>query len=137
VADLYADQNISLDLVRLLCQNGHNATTAREERFDRAPDDEHLLTAAERCLVLITQDADDFLLLHSAWLRWPAAWRIPNPPQHTGIVILEPRHYEQQFTVLNHFLAVVTSLANELFRWWHSDGWHQWDRTSRTWMAHG
>ena len=135
MANLYADQNISLDLVQLLRWNGHTTTTAREQRFERAPDDEHLLIAAEQRLVLITQD-EDFLLLHSAWLRWPVAWHVPSLPQHAGIIILQPRHYQEQFAALDSFLTAAPSLTNELFHWWHSGGWHQWNKNSRRWVPY-
>ena len=40
MADFYADQNISLDLIALLHGRGHTAVTARDLGLERARDDE-------------------------------------------------------------------------------------------------
>ena len=48
MADLYADHNIALPLVRLLRNRHHMVITARDIGLDHARDDLHLLTAAER-----------------------------------------------------------------------------------------
>ncbi len=54
MADFYADQNISLDLIALLRGRGHTAFTARDLGLERARDDEHLLVAAEHGRMLLT-----------------------------------------------------------------------------------
>ena len=89
MADFYADQNISLDLIALLRGRGHTAVTARNLGLERARDDEHLLVAAERDRLLLTYNRDDFELLHDAWHRWLRKLQVR--PFHRGLETLEVR----------------------------------------------
>ena len=74
MAALYTDHNVARALARLLQARGHAVTTAHDLGLDGASDDEHLLVAAQRGWTLITNNRDDFVLLHN-----------PNSP-HTRAV---------------------------------------------------
>ncbi len=124
MADFYADQNISLDLIALLRGRGHTAITARDLGLERARDDEHLLVAAERGRMLLTYNRDDFELLHDAWRRWSRAWQVTAA--HAGILIApHPPHRSvaEAAREIDSLLASGYPLANELYRWRPVGGW--------------
>jgi hypothetical protein len=55
------------DLVTFLTQAGHVVHTPRSEGTSGARDSRHLEYAAGRGYTLITQNPDDFILLHTDW----------------------------------------------------------------------
>src|SRR5215213_6915466 len=85
VAAFGLDHNIAVGVVPELIARGHTAT--RMPLVHNAPDYEHLLYAAQQHWILLTHNAADFRLLHGAWHVWAAAWGLPSPPTHTGILI--------------------------------------------------
>ena len=56
MANFYTDHDVSLRVASLLRQLGHTAVTARDLGLERAGDDEHLLTAAQRGWILVTHN---------------------------------------------------------------------------------
>jgi hypothetical protein len=126
VADLYLDNDVSLDLAPLLRNAGHRVTATRDLAHFRAPDDAQLLTAARNNWVLVTYNRRDFAMLHDAWLTWPAAFGMMLPA-HPGILALDHAPIETQGNAVATFLATAppSSLANGLFWWHHRDGWRR------------
>ena len=114
MADLYADHNIALPLVRLLRNRHHAVIAARDIGLDHARDDLHLLTAAERGWVLVTHDKADFELLHDAWRRWSQAWQVGR--QHAGILVVPHWAPGQMAQEIDAFLQSGPPLANALYR---------------------
>jgi predicted nuclease of predicted toxin-antitoxin system len=76
LTELYCDHNIARQLVSLLRRADYDVLTADEIGLAAAKEDQQLLTAAQRERTLLTYDAEDFWLLHRAWLRWTAAWNV-------------------------------------------------------------
>lgn len=121
MAALYTDHNVARALARLLQARSHTVTTAHDLGLDGASDDEHLLVAAQHGWTLITNNRDDFVLLHNAWRRWASAWQVPA--QHHGVIITRQTwptiQAAEQVDIL---LQVPLLLINRLYRW-HIDGW--------------
>jgi hypothetical protein len=125
VATFAADENFATPLARLLSAAGHDIATARDLGLIGAPDDKVLLTAAEQGRVLLTHNSADFLLLHRAWLRWPAAWGLQPAPRHAGILAvpqLAADLYPWVVEVIGRIVADRPSLANELYAL-HGPAW--------------
>lgn len=88
MAAFYLDHNVAVQVAHMLRAAGHDIVTARDLGLDHASDDEHLLTAAQQVRILVSHNRADFVLLHTAWQRWTAAWqagqrkarRHPDPP---------------------------------------------------------
>ena len=126
MADLYLDNDVSLELAPLLSSAGHRVTTTRDLGLFRATDDAQLLTAARNGWILVTYNRRDFVLLHDAWLTWPAAFGLVLPA-HPGILALDPASPETLARAVADFVAATpaTALENGLF-WWHGrDGWRR------------
>lgn len=106
-------------------------------RSERAPDDGQLLSSAERGLILVTRDEDDYSLLHSAWRRWASAWNVSPIPEHHGVIVLQPDASEVLRRVLDSFISGGPLLTNELYRWRRNSGWWHWAVEQRQWVQHG
>ena len=117
MATFAADENFAAPLARLLRAAGHDVATARDLGLVSAPDDKVLLTAAEQGRILLTHNSADFLLLHRAWLRWPAAWGLQPVPRHAGILAvpqLAANLYPWVVEAIGHLVTDRPALANEL-----------------------
>ena len=88
MADFYCNHNLSVHIAEELERLGHQATTAKAEGLDRAPDGIHLMHAAQRGWVLLTADKD-FQEYHLAWQYWATTWGVSPFPEHGGILIFE------------------------------------------------
>lgn len=86
MAAFLIDNNMSPRLVHELIQLGHQASHARFEGMARAKDGALLLHAAGQMAIMVTENGDDFELLHDAWHRWSAAWGCGEA--HAGILIV-------------------------------------------------
>jgi hypothetical protein len=125
LTELYCDHNIARQLVNLLRRAGYDVLTADDIGLAAAKDDQQLLTAAQRGRTLLTYDAEDFWLLHRAWLRWTAAWNVSL--QHRGILLLpQPPKPSNSDTAqaVDSFLGGEPQLANKLYRW-KATGWQE------------
>ncbi len=69
MARFHLDHNVSQQLARILRTQGHDVTTARDLRLERASDGLHFLTAAGRGAVLLMHNERDFLLLYGLRLN--------------------------------------------------------------------
>jgi hypothetical protein len=124
VADLYLDHNVPLGLAPVLTAAGHRVTSARSEQQTRAGDSRQLLVAVQTRRILVTQDRDDFVLLHDAWRLWPSDLGV-SFPAHPGILVLEQARLEAQYEALRDLLSSLAAeaLPNELFWWRSAHGW--------------
>ena len=123
MADLYLDHGVALAIIPLLQANGHTVITAKSLGLAGAGDDEHLLTAMHLGRTLVTYDAD-FIVLHNAWRRWSADWRVS--PQHFGVLLTPQPPVSsalQGAHALNAILASGYPLTNQLYRWTAHSGW--------------
>ncbi len=116
MAELYLDNDVSLRIVPNLEEAGHWVMTTPALDLTTASDDAQLLTAAQHRWLLITHNRHDFVMLHDAWLSWPAAFGLSFPP-HPGIIVRDHASVEIQASALIGLLASVrpTDLANKLF----------------------
>jgi hypothetical protein len=124
VAKLYCDQNVDRDLANLLRGRGHDVVIAYDLTLARAKDDRHLLTAATEQRTLVTYNRDDFVLLHDAWRRWSAAWRVTS--RHAGILVLpQPPKWPtpEAAPEVDRLLRSARALDNELYEWRRASGW--------------
>ena len=80
---LYADENVDDRIVRGLRQRGTFITTVIDAGMSGKSDGEQLSYAAEKGLVVLTSD-QDFLILHSRWLR--------EGKTHAGIIYYSQFH---------------------------------------------
>ncbi len=117
MARFHLDHNVSHRLGALLRLDGHDVVTAWTLGLSGAEDDVHLSTAADDDRVLITQNGRDFRLLHGAWLRWSAKWRVTAI--HAGILIIPQSQALSDVEASReiHALVRTTALANELFEY--------------------
>jgi hypothetical protein len=84
-----------------------------------------LLTAFQRGAVLISENHQDFLLLHWAWRLWSEAWPasasgVSAGPVHAGILTVAQRpgrEVEQTAEAVQRLLRSGWPLTNELYRW--------------------
>lgn len=83
MASFYTDENIALETARQLGGLGHVVVRCQDVGRIKAPDDEHLVYAAERGYILITHDRD-FIQLSPMWKRWTRA----GLPNHPGILVI-------------------------------------------------
>ena len=129
---LYLDSDVSIRLAPLLRAAGHDAATTEELGQRGATDDEQLLTAVRETRTVVTHNRKDFLLLHDAWRRWPAAVGAVFP-SHPGILVLDHRLDPELAPVLAAFLAAAppAPAAGELYWWRVGSGWHR--RGERRW----
>src|SRR5688500_6021775 len=86
MASLCLDNDVAAHVAGLLQTAGHQAVTTRHIGLSRASDAELLLVAAQRGWILVSHNADDFVLLDDGWRRWSAAWGVAE--QHAGILLL-------------------------------------------------
>lgn len=126
MAALYIDHNVSRETSARLRQSGHTVLETRERGAVRATDDEQLLIAASENWVLITHNRKDFELLHDAWRRWSAAWKIA--PTHAGILVLPqeaPWTPAILATEIESFLLSGVALNTELYQLKTSGTWER------------
>ena len=113
MADFYLDHNVALELATDLRALGHTTRTARDLGLEAAADDEHLMRAAQEGWILVTHNRKHFHLLHYAWVRWTAVWRVAW--RHSGILLLPPDVPSQTLAQHIHWLIQSTpSIAGEL-----------------------
>jgi hypothetical protein len=108
----------------MLKGRGHDARTAVDVGMSHATDEDHLLTAARNGWTLVTNDAEDFILLHDAWHRWSREWRVT--PTHSGILIaMQTWKAERLAAEVEEFLGRGLPLENRLYQWKWTGSWPQ------------
>jgi hypothetical protein len=125
VAHLYFDHNVTRHISPTLWAAGHDLLFTRDPGAAHLTDDAHLLAATPAGRVLVTHDRDDFTMLHSAWITWPAAFGLELPP-YAGILVLDQSPPPVLAQALTELLTVTPHerLQNRLLRWHRRDGWH-------------
>jgi hypothetical protein len=124
LAQLYLDNDVSLLLVPLLERAGHKVTTTRELGHSAASDEAQLLTAVHRGEVFVTSNRRDFVMLHRAWLLWPASFDVELPP-HSGILVIDQGNLGLQYDALQRVLSGGSEYSLPMnILWWHLPiGW--------------
>ena len=125
MARFQRDHNVSRQIADLLRARGHDVVTARELGLEDAADDVHMLAAIQASRVFVTHNRADFVLLHYAWRRWTAAWRVSRP--HRGILVVpQPPHLSPARVADElHAIQAAVSLVDELYEyeWQTGLGW--------------
>lgn len=87
-----------------------------------ADDDEHLIVAARDQWIILTENEDDFALLHDAWIRWQRAWQIPAHWRHAGIIVA-PSDFAIATTVaaVDAFVSQQDTFTDAFVRWTTTD----------------
>jgi hypothetical protein len=117
VARFCLDEDVAMDVALLLTQAGHDALSSVSSLDLRHIGDYDVLRIIARDRrILVTHNAEDFVLLHHAWRRWSRDWGID--PTHAGILVplqrLGLRPNEIVFR-LDELLATGWALTNELY----------------------
>lgn len=125
MARLHIDQCLSWRVAHGLRGRGHDARHAAEIAMHTAGDDEHLIVGARDRRIIVTENEDDFALLHDAWIRWQRAWHVPTSWRHAGIVVV-PSDFVIQTVVAeaDTFVSRQETLTDAFVRW-TVNGW-QW-----------
>ena len=127
MAAFYLDHNVPLEVASYLRTTGHDVRTTRDIRKERASDDEQLIIAFQAGRILITQNADDFILLHRAWYRWSRLWSLEI--DHPGILVLESgRSARQLATAIESLIDSGEKIQGRLFAWTKSRSWTELER---------
>lgn len=117
MAPFCLDENVALDAGAILEQYGHDVLSiVAVPALRRIGDYDVLRIAARENRILVTQNADDFTLLHHAWRRWSPGWNVA--PVHAGILILLQRLALSPAEIAFHvdeILAAGWPLVNELY----------------------
>lgn len=104
----YSNENFPMEMVKLLRYFGYNVLTSYEagKANQKIPDDEVLLYATNGGRVLITENRQDFIDLHSVTLN------------HGGIIICKAdRDYSGKVQLLHDFFTQNTQpMENRLLR---------------------
>jgi hypothetical protein len=82
--------------------------------------------AAQRNLILITENHKDFLNLHEAWHRWARAWNVSPLPVHSGILTvpqLPSARLDDTAAAIAQIVSAGEPLSGELRQWTVSQGW--------------
>ncbi len=104
MAAFYTDEGVSLRLAPLLIRAGHTALTAQDLGHRGLNDAEQLAVACQLDRILITENRDDFVLVHNAWHTFASLWNLTPSPEHPGILIVPQRPTPQ---VLAHVLQLI------------------------------
>ena len=136
MARFYLDHDVSRWLAPRLRAAGHDALTARDAGLEQAGDDEQLLTAAQQGRILLIHNRRHYALLHDAWRRWPAAWRVAAPP-HAGILVLDSGDEAALAAAVDTLLTATppVPLTNTLYWWRSPGGWHH-QLPDRRWVPY-
>jgi predicted nuclease of predicted toxin-antitoxin system len=102
---VYLDDNLDSNaLIGLLQQAGHEVFSPRVLGTRGVADEDHLSHAAERRLVLITADAQDFVRLHHAWRS--------QQRDHQGILIVYQENNPARDMNFQQIAGAVTQIEN-------------------------
>lgn len=105
----YLDEDVDVDLVPALRQEGFEAYSVRDVGRRTLPDIEQLRFAAERGWTLVTHDVEHFKLLHIEWLE--------QGRDHSGIVVSKRVEIGRMLRALLNLLNRVSAeeARNQLF----------------------
>ena len=124
---LYLDEDVPIALGGLLSARGHIIFTTRTESRLGSNDPDQRFFAANRGLVIVTHNRDDFGLLHQAWLVWTQQWGLQRP--HAGIIVLGRvlnKPTGEYADLIGDLLATPQLMLTDTFYRWHPhSGWTQ------------
>jgi hypothetical protein len=128
MADIYLDADVDAVVAVHLRNAGNLVLITAELGRRRAYDDEQLAFAAQRRLILVTHNADDFLLLQRAWRHWADLWSVEPRPVHAGILTVPQVSGDRivpMAQAINEFIRSGISLQNRYDVWVPSRDWVQ------------
>ena len=117
----YLDTDLPGGFDRGLRTVGLSAVTARSGGLRFADDDEHLLEATRLGLVLISHNAKAFYLLHRAWRRWTAEWKLERT--HAPILVMAQAPLTALVAAVLAAVAAGLPNPNEMCSWRPRRGW--------------
>lgn len=124
LARFYLDEDVTEKLVAVLLDLGYDVVSTKQRGRKGSRDFEQFLLAAVERRVLITFNAEDFRLLHGAWLAWSRAWNVQSTAVHQGVLIIEPGSGQDGplslsllSSVVQSFVALPGTTINRLFVW--------------------
>lgn len=130
VADVYLDQDVSLELIARLRAAGHNAVSARDLGFGQAYDYVQMLVAWERGAVFVTHNRDHFVEQVEAWHVWPQRWGLTGP-SHPGVIVTDQCPPSIYAPPLIAFLAAGHPTTSQIYLWRVRGGWQTRDLGGR------
>jgi len=107
MAQLYADEQFPLPVVKILRNLGHNILTVQEagKADQKIPDREVLQFALSLNRAVLTMNRRDFIQLHHQY------------PKHTGIVICRSNtNWEKVAQTIHNHISGLESLTGQLVR---------------------
>jgi hypothetical protein len=122
----YVDEDASEDVVPGLRNLGYDVTSTRELGHKGWKDPRQLAFAARDQRTLVTCNAQDFVMLHEAWLLWSQEWDVRQANGHAGILIIpngSEASIDQMIEVIHEMAQRRVVLSNTLFRWRDVTGW--------------
>lgn len=109
---LYLDENFRSDAVAPLEARGHIVFTTPGEGRQGKPDPDQLLYAVQHGWLLVTNNREDFQLLHIAWTLWGVQ------PPYPGILALDQGPLgERCAAAIDALLSTLPVLENTLYNW--------------------
>ncbi len=105
MANLYADEQFPLPVVKLLRTSGHNVLTVQEAGNAGGSDPDVLAFAVSNERSVLTQNRRDFMQLH-----------IQQPLHHGIIVCTDDKNLERLATRINEAISAEESLKCKLIR---------------------
>jgi hypothetical protein len=128
------DEDVTHHLASLLRSRGWNIDSAKEMGRLGITDVQVLLRAAEDGQTVITHNNRDFRALHEAWVTWRGRWAAEVRERtgiavvlsrHAGILIVPPAPAYELAALIEAFAETAGPLADRLFSWTRSRGWHE------------
>ncbi|HEY7033219.1 MAG TPA: DUF5615 family PIN-like protein [Thermomicrobiales bacterium] len=128
MAEIYLDADVDAVFAVYLRGAGNLVLITAELGRRRAYDEEQLAFAAQRGLILVTHNADDYLLLQRAWRHWADRWSVDPRPVHAGILAV-PQVLDNRIApmaqAINEFIRSGVSLQNRYYVWIPGRDWVQ------------
>jgi Domain of unknown function (DUF5615) len=128
MASIYLDADVVAVYAVLLRNAGNQVLITAELGRRRAHDDEQLAFAAQRGLILVTHNGDDYLLFQRAWRHWADLWSTEPRPLHAGILavpqVLDDR-IAPMVQAIDDFIRSGVLLQNRYYVWTPGRDWLQ------------
>ncbi len=117
MAGFHIDQPVSPLVAPALTELGHQSVHSKTLGMTRADDDEHLCVATKNLRSVITQNGDDFKMLHGLLMRWNHGWGASNV--HHGILIIPVNLPKREIAMVVHRFVKTGGvlLSNQLYEW--------------------
>ena len=128
VSDIYIDEDLSDDLPSALRALGYDAVHAREAGNERQINPRQLAFAARHGRLLVTANAQDFRMLHEAWVVWSTEWPAAGLAPHPGIALVPNPNAMRTPAIARILDELARGIGgadprNRLYRWKATTGW--------------